>query len=764
MNSIVTTYIELPAPLAVVYTALQETIIWLALPIDAECSGNLWLWQNELYAIEVEAPSSACVPHTDPPPAATLQFKIISLAWGKADVCIDIHLYDAVIATHALIQVQVRRPTFVWPWQAYRLRQRLRDVTSACCNQLQALLHNMAWLTEQTGVSLALESMPQSLSITTGIGITQNNHQVRQYDESLRNQPVSPMPMLQHRHASGLDTLRMQYPQTVACFEAIGALDHLERIQRLEQSWQQIMDGAYDDQIHQVVSDMPVGDATDYDLIYAGGGLGLLHAAVMARRYGLRVMLFDRGDVGCVHREWNISRDELQALVDIGLVTWTELADVIMREYRNGVVRFYDSPASQVAYHELWLPDVLNLALDANALLRLVRHKFEQAGGTILDRHVFQQMRVCEHGGLRVEVELVSLHTPARSEIYSARLLLDGMGTTSPLALKRHAGQPFASICPTVGTVAAGFAPGSAPEQFDPTIGDILVSVADMQHGRQLIWEGFPGRNDELTVYLFYYATLKNQQRKRELHRPYSLLELFEHYFTLLPSYKQPGADFRHIKPVYGYIPGRHSLRPQEVPLLRGVLPIGDSAAQQSPLTFCGFGSHVRNLHRTTSLLDYALRHNLLEPHQLGQITAFQTNVSLNWVFSRFMHPWSHPHNVNEIQNVFLRTLNHLGPHLATRFFQDRMRWNDYLRITGHVLRIYPDILTLAWQVLGPQGLSRCVRDQARFTLLALCSAGGHIAGPQAERVVCQLADTISPTLGLRVRAQYAEWHVMGWL
>ena len=51
------------------------------------------------------------------------------------------------------------------------------------------------------------------------------------------------------------------------------------------------------------------------------GGLGLLHAAVMATRYGYRVLVFDRDEVGCAHREWNISDPELEALVRLGLFT-----------------------------------------------------------------------------------------------------------------------------------------------------------------------------------------------------------------------------------------------------------------------------------------------------------------------------------------------------------------------------------------------------------------------------------------------------------
>jgi lycopene cyclase CruA len=351
---------------------------------------------------------------------------------------------------------------------------------------------------------------------------------------------------------------------------------------------------------------------------------------------------------------------------------------------------------------------------------------------------------------------------------------MDGMGSTSPLALVRHAGQPFAGVCPTVGTIVRGLEPGTDPRQHNPNVGDILISVDDTQDGKQMIWEGFPGRDDELTVYVFYYAALREAGRNRrkslpaakfDFQPPYSLLDLFEQYFAMLPSYKRPGPDFRHARPVYGYIPGRHSLNSQEAPLLKGVLPVGDSAAQQSPLTYCGFGSHVRNLHRTTSLLDYALRHHLLEPHHLRHISAFQTNVSLNWIFSRFMQPWQgKPHSVNELQNAFLGALNELGPDLASRFFRDRMHWSDYNKVVWYTMLRYPDVFVIAWPVLGVSGVWQWFIDYLRFSASAVYAAGAQRMGVRGEQIARRIADFAAPALSLRVRARYAEWRAMGWL
>lgn len=584
-----------------------------------------------------------------------------------------------------------------------------------------------------------------------------------------------------------LDEIAQQYPHTFAAFTRMKAVDHLERVGRLDQTWSNIraatasdnsvMPPEILDRVYTVGALPDQGYVGSYDLIYAGGGLGLLHAVIMAQRYGYRVLLFDRSEVGCAHREWNISREELAALVSLGFCTWEEVQPIVMNEYDTGVVRFH--AGTQLAPTELWMQHVLDVALDAGALLRLARQKLEAAGGIILDHRIFRQIQVTASGPVQVAVEVAN--DQGDVETYQGRLLLDGMGSISPLALRRFAGQPFAGVCPTVGTVVSGLQEGNAPNEHNPRIGDILLSVADAQRGQQYMWEGFPGRDDELTVYLFYYDALNSRQAKTKHtlntngqngdhpKAPYvrespSLLALFEDYFALLPTYKLPGPDFQHIKPVYGYIPGRHSVNRQEAPLLRGILPVGDSAAQQSPLTFCGFGSHVRNLDRTTSLLDETLSQELLEPESLRMVNAYQVNVSLNWVFSRFMQPWGALYDVNLLQNIFLGVLNDLGEDLARRFFRDQMVWSDYHQMLLGVFWRYPRIVLIAWQVLGPDGVRQWIHDYLVYSRAALVAWCGQQVGQAHLLTLGETLDRIAPRLGLQLRSALAEWRAMGWV
>ena len=184
------------------------------------------------------------------------------------------------------------------------------------------------------------------------------------------------------------------------------------------------------------------------------------------------------------------------------------------------------------------------------------------------------------------------------------------------------------------------------------------------------------------------------------------------------------------------------------------MLPIGDSAAQQSPLTFCGFGSHVRNLQRTTGLLEFALRHGLLAPAQLHPISAYQVNVSLNWVFSRFMQPWAAPGDVNQLQNIFLGVLNELGGALAQRFFRDHLIWGDYRMIIN--VSPPPASFTIVAR-LGPAG----VRWIADYLAYSRCCA--HI-WRLCRRQQCHAHSGLAALrrTGLAAARAPGQWQAMG--
>ncbi|GCE19339.1 hypothetical protein KDK_31390 [Dictyobacter kobayashii] len=505
---------------------------------------------------------------------------------------------------------------------------------------------------------------------------------------------------------TSIEQLADQYPHLAQAFTAIPEGEqHLKRLQDLNESWQNLLLSGDRRTYAEVVvtEERPVVTASDtFDIIYAGGGLNLLHAAVMTRRYGFRVLVFDRFTVGAVHREWNISREELQELLDSGLLTPTELESVIQREYQDGLIRFH-AEHIQVAPTELHLKDVLNVAIDAEKLTALCVQKIQDhcprngASNVILHNTTFVRCAVQPAHSVTVDV----IDKQGTPHSYQANLLIDGMGSTSPIACQLNCGRPYSLVCPTVGTVARGYKQGTASDQIDPAIGEVLVSTEDSRKGRQLIWEAFPGKEDQVAIYLFYYA---------ESGGHVDLLELFDDFFALLPGYKDTSA-VEILKPVYGFIPAGYNItlpwQPEaKVLAYDRVLSLGDAAAFQSPLTFCGFGSYVRNLQRITTLLAQALQSNCLSAAELNQIRASEAVPAVARAFSKFMiakpdhaePTWQ----VNETLNVFCHVLKELGPRITNDFFKDRVSWLDYTRIVLNTPGYYPNIYALALKTLTP--------------------------------------------------------------
>jgi lycopene cyclase CruA len=484
----------------------------------------------------------------------------------------------------------------------------------------------------------------------------------------------------------------------------------------------------------------------NYDIIYIGGALGVIHAAVMAQ-LGYRVLLIERLPFGRMNREWNISRDEFQSLIDLGLFTPAEFEGMIAREYIDGFNKFFDGnnpPHLQAAI--LHTPTVLNIAIDSETLLRLCGEKLKSAGGEIWDETEFIRADIEPH---QVVVKLQ--HLPTQSDRQATgRLLVDAMGTASPIAWQLNGGRAFDSVCPTVGAaIAKGFEPGV----WDSNYGDVLNSHGDISRGRQLIWELFPGAGEELTIYLFHYHQVNPEN-------PGSLLEMYEDFFTILPEYRR--CDMEKLlwkKPTFGYIPGHFSVgsRDRTVAFDR-LIALGDAASLQSPLVFTGFGSLVRNLYRLTDLLDTALRHNLLSAKDLNQIRAYQSNVSVTWLFSKgMMVPTGRhfpPQRINAMLNTFFGLLADEPPVVADDFIKDRFDWLTFNRLALKAARHNPALLPWIWEMAGAKDIFRWLGSYLSFTGYALVS--GLLRGwfPTVVRRLQPWIEKRIPALWLRLLAQ----------
>ncbi len=517
------------------------------------------------------------------------------------------------------------------------------------------------------------------------------------------------LPAIDLRQQSIFDALAPHYPETVRYFRQMpqGETD-LQRVYWWEKRWR---DSVRQPQQPATVIVRQPGAADgrpDYDLIYLGGALGAIHAAVMAQR-GYRVLLLERLAFGRMNREWNISRGEFQSLIDLGLFTPAEFEQVIACEYRDGFSKFFDGnnpPHLKAAI--LHTPTVLNIALDTSTLLQLCGEKLRAAGGEVWEHTEFEQAEVYDN-----QARVRATHLPTgETHHFSGRLIIDAMGTASPLAWQLNGDRTFDSVCPTVGAVIDGGFPAGV---WDAHYGDVLNSHGDISRGRQLIWELFPGAGEELTIYLFHYHQVHPEN-------PGSLLTMYEDFFSILPEYRRCDRD-RLVwkKPTFGYIPGHFSVGAgdRRVAMDR-LLAIGDAASLQSPLVFTGFGSLVRNLGRLTALLDVALKHDLLQATALNSIRAYQSNIAVTWLFSKgMMVPTGQalpPQRINAILNTFFGLLAQEPPAVADTFIKDRFSWLTFNRLALKAARQNPALIRWIWQQAGALDFLRWLGAYALFS------------------------------------------------
>ncbi|MEG3935688.1 MULTISPECIES: flavin-dependent dehydrogenase [unclassified Microcoleus] len=534
-------------------------------------------------------------------------------------------------------------------------------------------------------------------------------------------------PVIDLSKQSIFDDLAPYYPLTVKYFQKMpnGEYD-LKRVYWWEQRWREstrnpqkpkqvvfLKEEGTGKKVEDTISVSDSGD-TFYDLIYIGGALGVIHAAVMAR-LGYRVLLVERMPFGRMNREWNISRDEIQSLIDLGLFTAAEIETLIAREYKDGYNKFFDANNPLVAKAPvLHTPKVLNVALDGEKLLNLAGVKLTEAGGEIWDETEF----------IRADVEAEKVvvqgrHLPTKADRTAlGRLLVDAMGSASPIAWQLNEGRTFDSVCPTVGAVIDG---GFEPGIWDSEYGDVLHTHGDISRGRQLIWELFPGAGTELTVYLFHYHQVHPEN-------PGSLLEMYEDFFAILPEYRRCDVDkLVWKKPTFGYIPGHFSSNSSDRSVaIDRLVSIGDAASLQSPLVFTGFGSLVRNLFRLTDLLDTALKHNLLTANHLNQIRAYQSNVSVTWLFSKgMMVPTGSslpPQRINSMLNTFFGILAAQKLAVAETFIKDRTDWLTFNRLALEAAGKNPSLLLWILDFVTLGDIWRWLGSYLNFTLLALAS------------------------------------------
>jgi lycopene cyclase CruA len=409
------------------------------------------------------------------------------------------------------------------------------------------------------------------------------------------------------------------------------------------------------------------GTRLDADVAFLGGGLSLLIAAELAR-LGVRVVVLERARAGQAHREWNASLEELSPLWQGGLLSREELSEFVVAQYTHGVCTFHGSPPREVR-------GVLDHAVDASLLLARVRSVAEARGVRFYDAASVHGLGAGEDS-----VRVAWTHAGGRDEL-TARLAVDARGAASPYASADL-------VCPTVGGVMRGL-------HFDQHVGDILVTTEGAVNGRQHVWEGFPGRDGELTVYLFYYAL---SHAPSALSSSGTLVDLYARYFQTLASYKSGTPTM--VRPTFGYIPGWSRLsRAPTGPSPRVVL-VGDAAARHSPLTFCGFGSMLRRFRPVAASLAKALEEARAPKEPLAHEEDIHAWTGL---LARLMATGTLKENaMNALLGDAFATLAEMGNARYADLLKDRMNGRDFIAFLRETSKRHPRVYEEVMRSLGP--------------------------------------------------------------
>ncbi|MEZ4392245.1 MAG: lycopene cyclase [Polyangiales bacterium] len=424
--------------------------------------------------------------------------------------------------------------------------------------------------------------------------------------------------------------------------------------------------------------------AVDCDVALVGSGLSTLYAVTLAAR-GLKVAVFDRARAAVAHREWNASGPELRRLVRAGITDDAGLEEMIVSRYDHGVCRWHGGGTYPVR-------DVLDHAIDASTLLTRARERARPwaCASTTARRWWATAAR----GGR------VALRFQGAEGVLDlvARAMVDARGASSPSATADL-------VCPTVGGVLTGLEEGDAPEQMNPRVGDILVTTEHVEEGRQHIWEGFPGRAGETTVYLFFYD-------RAERVGDGALMRLYARFFARLGRYKR--GDARLERATFGMIPGWSRLTPAPRSPSPRVVLVGDAAARQSPLTYCGFGATLRSLDPAS---DAIVRVVEGADGRDAAVDDAAVHAATGALAHMIASPPRDPAALNRLLDAAFGTLHEMGQEPFAALLRDEMSARDIVRFLSQTSVKVPAVYPEVFRVLGARGVGRWGAGIARGLL-----------------------------------------------
>lgn len=475
----------------------------------------------------------------------------------------------------------------------------------------------------------------------------------------------------------------------------------------------------------------------DYDVVVCGGTLGIFVGAALQLK-GHRVAVVEAGPLRGREQEWNISQDELDELVELGVLTAEEVEEAVTTAFPGCRAGFKNEEApTKGGYfengigYECFTPNVLNLGVSPTLLLSQASARFQSLGGVVLDKTPIRGICVSEAEGTALD-----LSKDDEDNIVTSRLVLDCMGNNSPITRQQRHGQQPDGICIVVGSCAGGY------DAETNTIGDIIYTNTKIQdkgaNGKlQYFWETFPvgiggkhnapdKKTDVKTTYMFSYLDA-------DADRP-PLRSFMDDYWKLLPVYQpsitNPETDLDVQRVLFAFFPTyRDSPLP---PAYSRLLAVGDASGIQSPLSFGGFGALTRHLDRVSTAVSEALEADCLHKEDLAHVNAYTPNLSAAWMFQKAMSVRQGQKGVDDdFVNRLLATnfeiMNDMGKRTIMPFLQDVVRIDGLL---GSLSRSFVADPTFTPKIVQHVGVGALVDWLGHVSMIATYAALHRFATP----------------------------------
>ncbi|XP_024532173.1 uncharacterized protein LOC9640241 [Selaginella moellendorffii] len=430
-----------------------------------------------------------------------------------------------------------------------------------------------------------------------------------------------------------------------------------------------------------------------FDVVVCGGTLGIFFAAALALK-GFKVAVVEKNVLRGRAQEWNISRKEIQELVDIGLITPAELESVISAEFNPNRCGFDGGS-------ELWVKNILNLGISPARLIETLKKRFVEAGGVIIEGTGASKIAVYN------DCAIISLDD---ARVLLSRLVLDAMGNFSPIVRQIRRGCPPDGVCLVVGSCARGF--------HANTTSDIIYTNSPFttikNSKTQYFWEAFPAGSGprDRTTYMFSYMDATAS-------RP-SLEDMLEDYWDRMPEYQAVKLeDLEVLRVLFGIFP---TYRSSPLPAaFDRVLQVGDASGIQSPVSFGGFASIARNLQRLSNGITEALEADKLDKNSLSLLNPYMPNLSGAWLLQKAMsvRPDAGVSSsfINELLSVTFESMEKLGDPVLRPFLQDVIQFFPLAMTLGSIMLTRPSLLP---QIFKQVGLASIADWMIHFASLGL--------------------------------------------